>query len=60
MTFDTTQSPYIALRDIIAERTNGVVFWAGSGLSAEAELPTWAELKYDSLVTRGFRVGSAA
>lgn len=45
MSFDTSQSAYISLRNIVAERTSGVVFWTGSGLSAEAGLPTWSELK---------------
>ena len=45
MAFDKSQSSYVSLRSIIAERTNGVVFWVGSGLSAEAGLPTWDQLK---------------
>ena len=45
MSFDTSQSSYIALRNVIAERTQGIVFWVGSGLSAEAGLPTWSGLK---------------
>ena len=45
MTFDTTQSSYRSLRNIVAERTNGIVFWTGSGLSAQAGLPTWVEFK---------------
>ena len=45
MAFDKSQSSYTSLRSIIAERTNGVVFWVGSGLSAEAGLPTWDQLK---------------
>lgn len=49
MVFDKTQSSYTSLRSIIAERTNGVVFWVGSGLSAEAGLPTWEQLKAELL-----------
>ena len=45
MAFDTSQMSYVALRGIIAERTNGVVFWIGSGPSAEAGLPSWSGLK---------------
>ena len=45
MTFDTSQISYVSLRDIVAERTDGIVFWTGSGLSSEAGLPTWTELK---------------
>ena len=45
MSFDTNQMAYVALRSIIAERTNGVVFWVGSGVSAESGLPTWPEFK---------------
>ena len=49
MTFDTSQTSYVALRNIVAERTNGVVFWIGSGPSTEAGLPTWAEFKEELL-----------
>ena len=45
MSFDTNQSAYVALRNIISEHTSGVVFWTGSGLSVEAGLPTWAGLR---------------
>ena len=45
MTFDTSQRAYRALRDIVAERTEGIVFWTGSGLSAEVGLPTWVEFR---------------
>ena len=45
MPFDTAQSAYTSLRNIISERTSGVVFWTGSGLSAEAGLPTWGQLR---------------
>ena len=45
MSFDTNQIAYVALRSIIAERTNGVVFWVGSGVGAEVGLPTWPEFK---------------
>jgi serine/threonine protein kinase len=44
MRFDTTQDSYIALRNIVAERTNRIVAWVGSGLSAQAGLPTWRGL----------------
>ena len=49
MTFDTSQTSYVALRNIVAERTNGAVFWIGSGPSAEAGVPTWAEFKDELL-----------
>ena len=45
MAFDTTQNAYLSLRNIIGERTSGVVFWTGSGLSAQVGLPTWGELR---------------
>lgn len=45
MDFDTTQSAYTSLRSIIGEHTSGVVFWTGSGLSAEVGLPTWGKLR---------------
>ena len=49
MTFDKSQMSYRALRGIIAERTNGVVFWIGSGPSLEAGLPSWSGLKDELL-----------
>ena len=49
MAFDKSQKPYKSLRNIIAERTKGVVFWVGSGLSAEAGIPTWEQLKAELL-----------
>ena len=45
MKFDKNQQAYTDLRDIIAERTKGVVFCVGSGLSVDAGLPTWDGLK---------------
>ena len=49
MAFDTSQEAYIELRNIIVERTGGIVFWTGSGLSAQAGLPTWVGLKNELL-----------
>ena len=49
MAFDNTQASYMSLRDIIAERTTGTVFWIGSGPSVDAGLPTWSQLR-DNLV----------
>lgn len=43
--FNKGQPAYESLRNIVAERTNGVVFWIGSGLSRPAGLPTWPELR---------------
>ena len=51
MGFDTSQESYVALRNIIVERTGGIVFWTGSGLSVQAGLPTWAGLKVELLKT---------
>ena len=45
MGFDISQDPYQALRNVVAERTNRIVVWCGSGLSAPAGLPTWPTLK---------------
>ncbi|HEX5713689.1 MAG TPA: SIR2 family protein [Solirubrobacterales bacterium] len=45
MTFDVSQSAYRSLRGIVAERTNPVLAWVGSGLSIPAGLPSWAELR---------------
>ena len=49
MGFDTSQESYKELRNIIVERTGGIVFWTGSGLSAQAGLPTWVALKNELL-----------
>ena len=49
MVFDTSQEAYKELRNIIVERTGGIVFWTGSGLSAQAGLPTWVGLKDELL-----------
>lgn len=45
MPFDIQQKSHRALRSIVAEKTRKVVVWTGSGLSAAAGLPTWAQLK---------------
>ena len=55
MSFDTAQNAFVSLRSIVGERTSGIVFWSGSGLSAEVGLPTWRELRIvlmDSLAER--------
>lgn len=44
MPFDTSQSAYIELRNIVAEKTGGLVAWVGSGLSVSGGLPTWPHL----------------
>src|SRR4051794_30024825 len=43
--FNPAQSAYVDLRSRIAERTDSVVAWIGSGLSAPAGLPTWQGLR---------------
>ena len=45
MPFNTQQHSHQELRSIIAEKTCKLVFWIGSGLSADAKLPTWPQLK---------------
>ena len=45
MPFNVQQHSYKQLRSIIAERTSKLVFWVGSGISADADLPTWPQLK---------------
>ncbi|GLX92521.1 protein kinase [Herbidospora sp. NBRC 101105] len=45
MPFDTDQKSYIALRNIISERTRPIIAWVGAGLSVEAGLPSWDGLK---------------
>ncbi len=49
MPFDKSQGSYEALRSIIAERTNGVVFWIGSGPSFGVGLPSWSGLRDELL-----------
>lgn len=43
--FDAEQPSYKRFRDIYAERTLPVVAWVGAGLSAEAGLPSWRQLR---------------
>ena len=45
MSFNRDQPSHLALRSIIAEKTNKLVIWVGSGISASSGLPTWRELK---------------
>ena len=45
MAFNTDQPPYRRLRSILAEKTSKVVVWTGSGVSTDAGLPTWPELR---------------
>src|ERR1039458_4058296 len=52
MPFDPTQPSHRRFRQILKERTTPVVVWAGSGLSASAELPTWPRL-FDGLLEIG-------
>lgn len=45
MAFNNQQPAYVALRNIVAERTSSVVAWVGSGMSAPAGVPTWRGLR---------------
>jgi serine/threonine protein kinase len=45
LNFDTEQLAYRNFRSIVAERTNPVIAWVGSGLSAPAGIPIWGVLK---------------
>ena len=57
--FDAEQDAQRALRGIVAERTRPIVAWVGSGLSAEAQLPTWKQLKgrlVKALYDKAFRM----
>lgn len=45
--FDSEQPAHQDLRNIVAERTTGIVFWVGAGLSKAAGLPLWGELRED-------------
>src|SRR5688500_15452182 len=45
MPFNTGQDPYQRLREIVSERTRPLLAWVGSGVSADAGLPTWPALR---------------
>ena len=45
MPFNTGQDPHERLREIVSERTRPLLAWVGSGVSAEAGLPTWPVLR---------------
>jgi serine/threonine protein kinase len=47
MSFDKKQDAYIVFRSILKEKTNKVIAWVGSGLSAPAGLPVWSQLILD-------------
>ncbi len=49
MRFDTTQTAYRDLREVVAQRTDPIIAWVGAGLSASAGLPSWAQLKQSLL-----------
>jgi len=51
MSFSIEQPSYKALRSIVSERTRPIIAWVGSGLSCEANLPTWPKLKEDLIST---------
>jgi eukaryotic-like serine/threonine-protein kinase len=45
MAFNSKQHAYVTFRSILRERTSSVVAWVGSGVSADAGLPTWGALR---------------
>lgn len=45
MTFDIKQPAYQDFRNIVAESTERIIAWVGSGASAECDLPVWATLR---------------
>lgn len=45
MPFNSSQPAHRALRSVVAEKTNKLVVWTGSGLSVPAGLPTWPQLR---------------
>ena len=51
MAFNSKQPAYVSFRSILRERTSSVVAWVGSGLSADAGLPTWAALRQSLIDT---------
>lgn len=46
MPFDSNQPAFVALRDIISERTSPILIWSGAGLSCPAGLPNWSGLRH--------------
>lgn len=45
MSFDTNQLAYKDFRETLKQNTRQVVVWAGAGMSAPAELPSWNGLR---------------
>ena len=45
MAFNSGQPSYEDLRNVVAERTTPLLAWIGSGLSIQAGLPSWSQLK---------------
>nr|WSZ15615.1 SIR2 family protein [Streptomyces canus] len=49
MAFNTSQLAYQHFRSIVSERTSPLLVWTGAGVSADASLPTWSQLKEELL-----------
>lgn len=45
MGFNSDHASFKQLRAIIAERRSPIVFWIGAGVSADANLPSWHQLR---------------
>lgn len=50
--FDNTQESFQNLRKIMLEGTSPVYFWFGAGLSIDAGMPSWSQLR-KNLILRG-------
>lgn len=50
--FDNSQESFQSLRKVLLEGTAPVYLWLGAGLSIDAGMPTWSQLR-DNLITRG-------
>ena len=53
--FDYGQDAFKQLKNILAENTSPVYLWVGAGLSIEAGLPGWSELR-ERMILRGRRI----
>lgn len=58
MKFDTSQTNYRDLRDTLALRSDQVLLFIGSGLSHDAGIPTWANLR-DRIATKAIKASES-
>lgn len=56
--FDDSQDSFVALRNVVSERTNRLTVWGGAGLSADAKLPGWYGLREKLVVAMDKKMAS--